>query len=304
MTGVSISGSGYKGADFRDAIVNGACVPLSEEQLKTTHSYKTKNLSECAISACRGYPLESDKPLVKYDFRKANLRKAGLRNGDFSNCDFTDANINGIGIVSAKITAKQFASTYNYQKRNLRCMQLGSFQGHADSPSVISGKVDFSEADLTRGSFRSRPLDADFSDATITRCFFDFALTKEQLCSTKNYKEGNLSGIRFCHINLSGCDLSNQNLTGCLFYYCDFSDANIENSVITNIEFGTARRDNECTGLTLAQIKSTWNYKHDRMGRRKKGRPWPEKGMVLPERIAEELAAEKSAKESASKTTP
>ncbi|MEA1950603.1 MAG: pentapeptide repeat-containing protein [Planctomycetota bacterium] len=292
LTGVYIAASGLKGADFSEAILNGAKLAsssLSKEQLKSTHSYKTKNLNDCVISAREVYPLVSDKPLVKYDFRKANLYDAYLTNGDFSNCDFTDAGIGNIRLSNARITAKQLASTQSYQRRNLRHMSFMNFLTSTRGPCAIYGRIDFSGIDLTGTRFRGSPLDADFSDSTITDCYFDFTLTKEQLCSTRNYQEGNLSGIRLWHIDLSGCNLSRQNLTGCNLKRCDFNGTNFEDAIITDTNFGK-KRDWECTGLTIGQIKSTWNYKHDRM-----------EGITLPKDIAAVLDKERETKADKSK---
>jgi len=284
LTGAHIEGSGIDGADFTDAVINGAGIVtvlgLSEEQLISTHSYKTKNLRDCVISAGGIYPEFSDKPLVKYDFRKANLSQSLLNNGDFSKCDFTDASIGGMRLSNARITAEQLASTSNYKQRRLRYMKFWRRPGGPDS-RVISGRVDFSGINLKGTSFRGRPLDADFSGAMITRCSFDKALTKEQLCSTKNYREGNLVKIRLFGIDLSGCDLSSQNLTGCSFQLSNLSRTNFENAVITDVNFGKTRGRYMCNNLTPAQIKSTWNYKNGRMA-----------GVELPDELADALKAE------------
>lgn len=163
-------------------------------------------------------------------------------------------------------------------------MRFSNFQAITRGPCAIDGKIDFSGIDLTGTSFRGRPLDADFSDAMISKCSFDFAITKEQLCSTRNYREGNLSGIELRHIDLSGCDLSYQNLTGCDFVLCDFGGANFRDTVITDADFGK-KADWQCTGLTLDQMKSTWNYKHNRM-----------EGITLPKEIAKALETERTTK--------
>ena len=279
LTGAAIGICGLKGADFTDATINGlrhSSYPMSEEQLKSTRSYKTKDLSNCTIFAHK-------KP--KYDFQKANLSGATLHGGDFSACDFTNAAIGNISLFDARITAKQLASTSDYKKHRLRYMSFSSL--HTFRPN-IDGSIDLSGINLTGTKFRGHLLDADFGDAIISKCFFDSAITKAHLCSTKNYREGNLFGIRLWHIDLSGCDLSRQNLTGCEFVRCDFSSANFEDAVITDADFGK-HRGSECIGLTLDQIKSTWNYKNNRM-----------EGIVLPKEIAAALEMERKAENNSS----
>ena len=120
---------------------------------------------------------------------------------------------------------------------------------------------------------------ADITDATISECAIHRGMTKLQLCSTKNYKDGNLSNSPFSRIDLSGCDLSRQNLTGSTFTECVFTGASFRDAVITNAQFAIGTTD--CPGLTVEQIKSTWNYKNGRMA-----------GVVLPRRVAEALLKE------------
>ncbi len=283
LSGAAIAICGLSEADFTEAIINGCKLSssrMSEEQLKATKSYKSRNLSDCRI--CARYPQDEEaKDLVKYDFQNADMSGAALFDGDYSDCIFTDARIEKIRVCRAKIAFEQLASTCNYKQRRLRHMYFGNYQTLMRGPCAIDGKVDFSGIDLTGTGFRGCPLDADFSNATISECSFDFTLTKKQLCSTKNYEERDLANIRFFGINLTACDLSRQNLTGCEFLQCDFSNANFEDAVITDVDFGN-KHDWQCKGLTLSQIKSTWNYKNNRM-----------EGIILPNDIIAAIEMEK-----------
>ena len=98
-------------------------------------------------------------------------------------------------------------------------------------------------------------------------------MTVERLRTTKNYCEGDLSGITLIHADLSGCDLSGQNLTG-----CTFTGTSLNNAVVTNAQFIKGKS----AGLTLTQLKATWNYKNRRM-----------EGLVLPKELLDALSAEK-----------
>ena len=103
-------------------------------------------------------------------------------------------------------------------------------------------------------------------------------MTVERLRTTKNYCEGDLSGITLIHADLSGCDLSGQNLTGCTFRGCTFTGTSLNNAVVTNAQFIKGKS----AGLTLTQLKATWNYKNRRM-----------EGLVLPKELLDALSAEK-----------
>jgi hypothetical protein len=64
-----------------------------------------------------------------------------------------------------------------------------------------------------------------------------------------------------------------------MFLGCRFGGASFEDAVITNAHIIHGLRLS--TGLSLTQIKSTWNYKHGRM-----------QGVKLPEELAAALESE------------
>lgn len=277
---------GVKGADFTDAVIVGlkadSSVPLSEHQLKSTRSYKIKDLQGCTL--CVSKDNESGtRP--KFDFRKARMANATLDYGDFRDCDFTNATIDHLNIDDDDtITFQQLASTSNYKRRDLRYMRLRNTLADADLSGV----------DLTGTDFSCSAGHASFKDAIITECKIRGGFTKENLYSTKSYQQGHLSKVAFIHIDASGWNLSCQNLTGCYFSGCNLSDTNFEDAVITKCCFRnvTGKLDKDgrfiqwnTNGPTVEQIKSTWNYKHQRM-----------EGVLLPKEIADALKSD-SAKE-------
>jgi uncharacterized protein YjbI with pentapeptide repeats len=282
-----------EGADFTDATINGVSrfwqsngsgfrlygMDLTPQQLMSTWSYKNKDLRRCAIDASYPYP---STEVASFDLRGADLRDATLQ-GDLSKCDFTNARIFGATFASESFSAKQLASTWDFRQRRLRVrLSLGG-----ETAAASSGKWDFSRVSLVGSELSSPPPDADFTDATINDSTIRNGLTKAQLYCTRSYQRGDLTGLRLMSSDLSGCDLSRMNLTGCSFEHCNLAGTNFEDSVITGALFLTAnyiRRDQssaEWDGLTSAQIKSTWNYKHGRM-----------EGIRLPEGIAEALRRE------------
>lgn len=283
MTGMLIGDCKTHGADFTDAIINGilnsrrpgvtlADIRLSEQQLKSTHSYKTKDLSECVIY---GFQENMSEPPRHYDFRGVTLFRAGLV-GDFTKCSFADASIKRTRMTRCIIAYGQLASTIEFKRRRLLGASL-------DGDS-IRGTADFSGMDFVETSLSGPFADANFDDASFSRC--RIAITKQQLLATRNYRVGDLSNISFTDMNLSDFDFSSVNVTSSIFWgACDFRDAIFKDAVVTNVFF-----DEYNTGLTLDQVKSTWNYKHGRMH-----------GITLPKHIAKALEQEqKTEKESGS----
>jgi uncharacterized protein YjbI with pentapeptide repeats len=276
LTGMHLDECSIEHADFTDASVNGILgisrnspgrrENLSEKQLVSTRSYKMKDLRKCIIGTHAGYQAN---PPPKYDFSGAHLEGAILLGEDFTECDLTDAHIDQIEIHNCAIRFQQVASTKYFWRDGLRRM---AFEGVR-----FEGKVDLSGKNLTGTVFLCQLPNADFEGANITGCTFGPAMTTERLRATKNYCEGNLSGITLIRADLSGCDLSGQNLTGCTFDDCTFAGASLNNAVITNAQFKY-----KSAGLTLGQIKSTWNYKNKRM-----------EGLVLPKELADALSAAK-----------
>ena len=281
LTGALIGDCKIDGADFTDAVINGVKssigghahdLCLSEPQLMSTRSYRTKDLSNCVIygDGCRNNRSNGSTSPPIYNFTHANLRNATFIGGNYSVCDFTDADITGAKFYSCIVPFERLALTKSYRMGALREMRL--------SGVALEGKVSFSGKNLTGSTFLCRLPEADFNGADITACTFARAMTTEQLRTTKNYREGNLSGITFMRIDLSGCDLSRQNLTGSKFAQCDFTGVNLEDAVITDTHFARVPFG-DSTGLRADQIKGTWNYKNRRI-----------EGVVLPKDIADVLS--------------
>ena len=162
---------------------------------------------------------------VDCSFRNAMLRH--LRSwGDIGrSCDLTDADISGSDI---HLTGAQLRSTRNYKRRDLSGIGLGgdfrnitfagfNLRGTTFSLCDLDG-CDFTDADITEASFAcSRPpMDGVKSQ------YHPF--TKEQLYSTRSYRERNLRGVGFAGCDLRGVDFSRQTLGR--FHNCDLTDAN------------------------------------------------------------------------------
>jgi uncharacterized protein YjbI with pentapeptide repeats len=250
--------------DVTDATINGVLRPsgvgfalyglgLSPGQLMSTRSYKTKDLRQCRIRASYPHP---SKEFAHYDFSGVDLRETRL-SGDLTKTDFTDARIDRSHFGYAKLSFQQLASTRDYKQQRLRVYLFSSWRIGADVPPDT---WDFSHINLAGSDLSLNPSEiADFTYAKIRDCTIRHGLTKAHLYSTRSYEQGDLSGLQLWSIDLSGCDLSGVNLTGCVFESCSFSNANFDDAVITRGRFSRA------TDLTVEQIKSTWNFRNDRM---------------------------------------
>lgn len=152
------------------------------------------------------------------------------------------------------ISGQHFMKTMNYQLRE------------TDNLSICG---DFSETDLC--GFRFQTIEFTKAENTQTDglafsqgACFHAGITKEQICATWNYQTGVLKNVTF----LNGCELPDDFRNfyfvdcwiHCSVHNVDFTDAKLINCSITS--------DN----LSLEQVKSTWNYKNNRMNLSK----WPD----------------------------
>ncbi|MBC7078587.1 MAG: pentapeptide repeat-containing protein [Synergistales bacterium] len=219
---------------------------------------------------------------MQFDFRDADLREATLVRGDFTNSDFTNARINGLVLGDFTLAFSQLACTSDYRQRGLRIAVLPC----GPYAKGFLGRCDFSGINLHGSYFAWLPADAIFTDARINRCAIR-GLTKEQLCSTASYKEGNISGLRLMNADLSGCDFSGMNLSDCCFEQCRLAGAKFDDAVITGVRFLGGKSDPAFV-LTFEQLKSTWNWKHGRMaGIALYG--FPETARALPEHVRQQM---------------
>jgi uncharacterized protein YjbI with pentapeptide repeats len=225
------------------------------------------NFNRCAFGGTQGLD-----DIVFHDCSFRNARLSGLSNlATFGDTDFSDARIENIGYIS--LTRKQLESTYSFKQKYL----LGiTFSG-----SDLQG-TDFSGFTLKNMGFGGTSLrDCIFTDAVLEGCnlgYKDYGMTFEMLQSTWNYKNGNLINLGLNIVWPEGCaDFSKMTLTGCVFGSEANCQLDLTDSVITNCDFRNFK------GLTLENVKSTWNYKHGRMA-----------GIKLPEEIQKALDTEQA----------
>ena len=165
------------------------------------------------------------------------------RGKDYSEYEFPDSNLWNMGdIVDLKMDRVNFEGS----RFGEMLIKNTSFRG-ANLRRVVAWE-------LKEGMIGCDLTDADISDSTLP-------ISKEQLISTKNYKEKNLAGCSFTTyqskmgytgIDLSGVSFAGFDLTNTAFYQCDLTDCDFTDATITDIAI---------TGMTYNQLRSTKNFK-------------------------------------------
>lgn len=285
LTGASLDGSSFIGADFTDANITDAYFDtLSLSQLMSTANYKAKNLSKILVQDydlsgldLSGFNLSGFGALTSNlsgtDFSGADLTGAGLAGSELSGADFTDADIVGIGLNETThngFTYQQLASTASFKAGDLSGVVLafndlsgwdlsglnlsGARLGNSVGP-YFGGQAqtnltdaDLSGSDLTGVNFiRANLANTDFTDAVIALARFKDAvnLTEAQVRSTASYQNGDLTGIIWWNLDLSGWDLSGQRLamshfTAVSMLGADLSNADTRGSNLLESQIATA----------------------------------------------------------------
>ena len=169
------------------------------------------------------------------ELTNANFTNANLTRADFGeNCyygkynvlasvNFTNAIITYANLYDTGFTKEQLYSTKSYQDKDVRGI-IFCYNDLTD--------CDFSGQNLTGACiYDGTPIsNANFTDAIITKtsfgCLTPMGFTKEQLYSTKSYKDKYLVGVELYENNMSGWDFSGQNLTSANFYNATLTNAN------------------------------------------------------------------------------
>ncbi len=254
---------------------------------------------------------------VVLDLEGFDLSNTAFRTGDFTGSKFTDAYIRGATFSAARIQYDQIASTlswrgrtldnsflptplaitlkyidcsgWDFSRRNLRGSKFewvdltGANFHRANLREVKFFKCEFGGADLSESDLRNATIvlagpdrAASIADSDVRGAEL-LAVSQDQLSSTASYKRGDLSGIKF-RMDLEGMDLSCQVLVDCVFSSSNLKNTDFTDAVISGCTFREFSPEHV---PSVDQIKSTWNYKHDRM-----------EGIVLPEEVAEALGRE------------
>ena len=278
----------FAGVDLGDAEIAGASLSLTAEQLQSTKNYRRKDLGDITLTGnFRGV-----------SFREFNLRNTTFRFCNLAGCDFTDADIWGMSVsdpvpysTSAEnhespFTGEQVYATANYRRRDLDCVEFtGCTFRNVDFSNQTLGyfeRCNLEGADFTNADHITGPSDdekTDFRSFRFRMGFHGCNLSAEQFYSTRLY-----GSKRF----KPGCSMSDMDLRGWDFSDFDLRHVSFNSSMVENARFENARGGSfrYAKGLTRSQVKSMWNFKHDKMHLNSE--------FSLPGEIVHELAEEGS----------
>lgn len=277
LEGASFRGADLRRASFRscdgltpcndltDALINDTwkshqqppwAFELTEQQLRSTKSFKNQNLSGCAL-IIRGAP-----PL---DLRHFDLRNMIIQM-DFSNSRMEGADLTGSIILrGSKISQEQIQSTSIWSGHDFRWYGSGLTifcpVENIKLPRQISSLAFNPEgADLTGVSWPTHASNLEiYARRPSNVTFLEGTLTKEQLYSTGNYKRKNLRGVGFRGLEDTDWDFSGQDLTDALFVDKFYGSIVL---LLPRADFTDAIVSRTRIDLTLDQFISTWNYKN------------------------------------------
>ena len=187
-----------------------------------------------------GYERENLYPGVNLEFNAATLKGANFEDAIVKNVNFS-------GTVANGFTKEQLYSTASYKNGNLTGIKF--------SENDLSG-WDFSSQNLTGASFGYERFneyepnpkfnaatlrDANLENAIVKNVNFSETVangfTKEQLYSTKSYKDKDLGAINMTRNDLSGWDFAGQNLEGANFSESNLDGVTFDKANLMNAKF-------------------------------------------------------------------
>jgi uncharacterized protein YjbI with pentapeptide repeats len=256
---------------------------LSPAQLRSTWNYKRKQMQRMKIHG----DINQSKA---YDFSYADLTGSAFVGGDFEQANFSGARIDSTFVDgSSTIPFLTLAKTD------------GLLEDRKSKGSVSSGRRTLRNVDWSQGRITGI---LDLSGVTLYDCIIsrrycdDILMTETSLRgrtalegleansikSCSNYNEGDFHGLAFYDCSFEGLDLSGFDLADAEFFECNFSGVKMSNSVVSRTSFGRESATDQkiiSPGMTADQIRSTWNYKNDRMN-----------SVKLPETVVNALQVE------------
>ncbi len=196
--------------NFDNAIINGSSFNstttngFTAEQLYSTASYQTKNLSDVELM---------DNELIGWDFGEQKLANATFYRSDLTGANFGSADLPDAGFNDA-----------NLLNANLEGANLTD--------------ASFSRAILNNANLaNAKILEADFSWATST------GFSPQHLYSTSSYQQSDLSGVRFDRNTMSGWNFAGQALIDASFGNTTLVNADFSGADLTDTDFINATLD-------------------------------------------------------------
>ena len=186
------------------------------------------------------YDTTCNSDYTNASFRNADLTNASFEGATMNDIDATDAIIKGASFRYAKMNDMAILTkTKSYKDKDLSGVDLG-----IDFFKITKIYIfDFSGFNLTGAHLCANLYNPDnpnytnpdgifkYDDAIILGAtMHKIAFRKEQLCSTKSYKDKKLDGITVSETNFANIDFRGVSLKNTTFSYMNFSNANFSNA--------------------------------------------------------------------------
>ena len=230
-------------------------LPISFEALKETPTWRTKRLL---------YTTLKFHSLDEFSFKDWKITKSTLAIKVPSSCDLSGAQLEN-AVFRGPFTCRQILSTANYKDKTFNELKLWMKESEIPDDwryeawtkyDPVTGTVDISR----------KPTRALSVNELSPSYYVSVGAPKEEFYKNRWYRVGVLANVVFQpdpndpeKNSMKGWDLSRQDLTNAKFCGLDLTDVDFTNSIITCCSFFGAQ------GLTLEQLKSTWNWRVGRM---------------------------------------
>ena len=205
---VSFKSGIFDGSDFSEAVLSKSGMPSKEAAWSA--SFENSSLI--------GANFNKAKLITCFSTTTSGWTNWITSSADFSGADLTGANFSDTRLVTSYTTTR---SVYvNFSRATLRSVNFTNAILGDDAFGLIFANYDLSDTNFTNAVLTR----VWFKDSIITNVNFSNArkLTTSQLSETANYKNKDLSGIKF-----NGLDLTDWNLYGQNLQNTSFNGANL-----------------------------------------------------------------------------
>lgn len=204
----------------------------------------------------REYDTTYNSDYTNASFRNADLTNASFAGATINDIDTTDAIIKGASFRYAKMNDMAILTkTKSYKDKDLSGVDLNVNYSKITKTCIY----DFSGFNLTGARLCANLYNPDTPNYTNPDGIFKYddaiilgatmhkiAFRKEQLCSTKSYKDKMLDGItvsetNFANIDFRGVSLKNTTFEGMNFSNANFSNANLSGTKISGFDQSASR---------------------------------------------------------------
>ena len=204
----------------------------------------------------REYDTTYNSDYTNASFRNADLTNASFAGATINDIDTTDAIIKGASFRYAKMNDMAILTkTKSYKDKDLSGVDLNVNYSKITKTCIY----DFSGFNLTGARLCANLYNPDTPNYTNPDGIFKYddaiilgatmhkiAFRKEQLCSTKSYKDKMLDGItvsetNFANIDFRGVSLKNTTFEGMNFSNANFSNTNLSGAKISGFDQSASR---------------------------------------------------------------